>query len=129
MYEIYIDYGLLDKYQIPEDYLREFLSPVSSVTKEDIFRFVNNNECIYIYGAGVRGKRMFYMLRGRKQLKGFIISDDQVMEQADYRGIPVYRLSEINMEKEQIGIIVAMAEMNARQIRSLLENRTNVLYT
>lgn len=128
VYGIYIDCELLKKYQIPKKYPKQVRPSFPSVTKEDIFYFISDKENIYIYGAGIVGKNVFYMLGKRVGLKGFIISDNQILDFTSYKGVPIYRLSEVNIGQEKVGIIVAMAQKNTRQVKQLLGDRPNVLY-
>lgn len=128
VYGIHIDCSMLEDYHIPEDYPKDLPWTDSLVSKEKIISFAENWKSIYIYGAGGMGKCIFYMLRSRVQIDGFIVSDNQAVERGDYKGVPIFRFSEIGDKIGKAGIIVAMVEKNASQVRKFLRERENVLY-
>lgn len=75
---------------------------------------------VFIYGAGRNGKRIANTLnQSGVQIRGFIISDDQP-EQNGYKDIPVYFLSKIPEEYEDVFIIMSFI---SNEVESLLENK------
>lgn len=98
--------------------------------REVIGRFVEDNEEIYIYGAGVAAKSMymaFFSYRNRQKLKGFIISDDQVMREKYLSGYPVYKFHEVENICEA-AVIVGLEKENCRKVRDGLSGIKRLIY-
>lgn len=76
---------------------------------EKLLRFINMHECLYIYGAGIRGKRVLSLLKSlQKEPNAFLVSDKS-SDLKNIDGIPVYSLSDIELDKE-CGIIVGVGK-------------------
>lgn len=74
--------------------------------KDSIMEFFQKNDKIYLYGAGMYGKKLFNIIRTYGlQPDGFVVSSGKKEDSLD--GIPVYELSEIKPAKG-IGIIIAV---------------------
>lgn len=98
--------------------------------REAIRAFVEENEEIYIYGAGVAAKSMymaFFSYRNRPKLKGFIISDDQVIREKYLSGYPVYKFHEVKNVCDA-AIIVGLEKENSRKVRNNLSEIKRLIY-
>lgn len=102
----------------------EASQPVSTTNMEGIKRFSESLPGVYIYGTGFLGATIMQH-SGCENIRGFIVSDEYYSE-ADYEGVKVYKLSQI--EDRTLGIIVAMRPKGTEQVRDRLKAFQNVLY-
>lgn len=82
-----------------------------------------NNREVFIYGAGYYADLYFQwgMLNGL-DTRGFVISDDQEKKFHNYKGIPVYYLSDLPFQAKECAIIIAVDQKYQRMIlQNLLE--------
>ena len=99
---------------------RQTITDYDSVFQTDVLSYCKGKENILIYGAGTDGVKTSNILKNNQiYIKGFIVSDDQP-RQEEKNGFPIYRLSEIPYEKQNIGIIVAVGY--SRDRREVLNN-------
>lgn len=100
-----------------------------SCTRKDLIDFIELYDAIYIYGAGLYGRRIYYDTFGysrKEKFKGFIISNTQIKTENCFAGFPVYYYSEIQSEGNA-GIIVALSYKNMLQVKDMISN-TNALF-
>lgn len=81
--------------------------------------FCRRYEHLYIYGAGVKGRRLWNILQEKKiNVEGFIISNDQTKPE----DLNVKFLSELKDPNADTGIIIAMNQEYAGNIKLLCQN-------
>ena len=93
-----------------------------SQRKERILEFCGENQYVYLYGAGVRGKGCLQLLRtvGYRP-SGFVVSDG-TRKTSEIEGLAVKELNEID-NLQGMGIIVCVGELLKEEIISELEKR------
>lgn len=78
---------------------------------EEFHLFVGTFSHIYIYGAGLWGKAVFRYLKVRNiMVKGFIVSDDQPLDDISYHGVYIHHLSEISGNVKSCGVIFSISK-------------------
>lgn len=78
---------------------------------------VNN---VYIYGAGLRGKEIYYiLLRNEIQVNGFIVTEK--MNKEELLGLPIMLADTIIHEKA--GIVIGLSDTYAEQVKSYLKEK------
>lgn len=89
--------------------------------------FAKQYQKIYIYGAGIVGKRVYQILKQKNiLLNGFLVSDDKFQVNTDRNDVQVLRMSEIE-DSEDLGVIVALSKENTLQVsEKLLKRYSNV---
>lgn len=88
---------------------------------EGMTDFCGHYHRIYIYGAGIWGKRVLkYLESCAVSVSGFIISDNQVKNNIEGK-YPVYYLSEISGIEEESGIILALGKENLKEVLPIIE--------
>lgn len=86
-----------------------------------LLAYFDQNDEIYIYGAGARGSALGNFLADReKQIKGFIISNDRVVED-DTLSFPVYHLQDIYEKNKKKLIMIAAADLEIDDVLSKTE--------
>lgn len=76
---------------------------------------------IYIYGAGVIAKRFAtLMLKHEIEFAGFVVSDDQVLDEAELFGRPVVYMKDNMSDTEDCGIILALSKEHHESIKATL---------
>lgn len=84
------------------------ITDYDSVFQQDILSYCKGKQNIFVYGAGTNGIAVSNNLKNNDILiKGFIVSDDQP-KQEEKNGFPIFRLSEVTYEKEDMCIIVSV---------------------
>lgn len=107
-----------------------YYRPISSKTSADIISFFQENEIIYIYGAGNMAKRIWFVYRiYLKNLKGFIISPDQINNIAGCK-IGKYQILTANeiVDKNKCAVLVAVYPEIEKQILCWLTGFEKVFY-
>lgn len=96
-----------------------------------MINFVKNFRKIYIYGAGVYGKRCFIILNSSMiNIDGYIVTkkDNNFTK---LNGLPVIEFSDISLDDET-GIVVAVNENNKKEIVKLISSKyprfSNIFY-
>jgi rhamnosyltransferase len=98
-------HGLLE--EITNNHENVLLKDVQHIPN-DLWSLVETREKIFVYGDGVNVKRMIQILRQFEiNVAGVIVSDSYRTEPC-FWGYKVYELSEIELDPERIGIIVAV---------------------
>lgn len=86
--------------------------------REEIINFFSAHDNVYLYGAGIVGKRALKCMRAWNcQPKGFVVSD--VPTEGVIEGIPVYQFDTIT-KNENIGIIITTSVRCLEEISSKL---------
>lgn len=107
-------YNLKDVDEI--NYYRSIIRP------RTIIDFIVKNEDIYIYGAGILGKKVFCAYRHYfMNFKGFIVSNKNNVNESLW-GHKIYELNELPEKKS---IIVALSSSNTAEVRKLLFSQDN----
>ena len=89
---------------------------------ERLSQFANTYDCLYIYGAGIRGKRYLSLLKMiQKKPAAFLVSD-RCNNPTNIYEIPVYSISEIDLD-ENSGIIVGVSEQYQEEILSNIKKK------
>ena len=85
----------------------------TDLTRSELKRFITEKKNIYIYGTGFWGKRIFHLyLCGKKNFKGFVVSDNIEETTGVLYGYPVSKISEICKESS---LIIAMTRENTNE--------------
>ncbi len=80
----------------------------------------------YVYGTGEVAEKCFELI---KDTAAFVVSDDQRITERYWRGVPVIRLSDIEGDAEEIGVILCLSKENANfVIPKLLEKKITNYY-
>lgn len=81
--------------------------------------YLRNKKAVYVYGAGIEGRKATAILKGmKKKIAGYLVSDDHFAScKSSLR--PLLKLSE--MPREGSGIIIAMNRTNTRAALKNLE--------
>ena len=96
---------------------------------KELMEFSKKYESIYIYGAGVYGRKCLKLLvNGKTVPKGFLVSS-LTSEETNIDGIPIYTLGDITLNKT-CGIVIATSETYHEEILDMIkrydENFENV---
>ncbi len=91
--------------------------------RNEIIQFLKKNPNVYIYGAGLKGRKFWGVYKKYMQnFQGFIVSDNQDMEQRELYGYPIFGYSEIDLSDSAIVVCV-----NEKHILEIEENLKNLL--
>ena len=90
---------------------------------QQLRKFVNRYEHVYIYGAGSRGKSCLLMLRDMQIIPDAFLVSDRKQNPKDILGIPIYSLSEIDLN-ERCGIIVGVGEQYQTEVLQMIKERS-----
>jgi rhamnosyltransferase len=100
-------YGLLE--EITKNHERVLLNDVQHIPN-DMWPLVEKRKKIFVYGAGVNAKKMIQILhRLEISIEGIIVSDSN-RTAPSFFGYKVYELSEIELDPESMGIIIAVRD-------------------
>lgn len=95
------------------------------INKELLEEFIKKEDEIYIYGCGKYAKEMYFLyLRTTKKLKGFVVSDNQEIEERDFYGYPIVKISQLEADK---ALIVALNDKNTEEVRKYITQK-NVIF-
>lgn len=96
------------------------------VTKYDIEAFVRENQGVYIYGTGNLGKKIWYYFdKLQKNILGFVVSNNQIVDQDSMFGLPIQNYRNINKES---AMIIAMNRKNSVAILPNIKPKDKVLF-
>ena len=88
---------------------------------QEILSFINKYEKFYIYGAGICGTRYLTMLKFKRKFPtGFIVSDSR-KNPGNIEGIPVYEISEVELN-EKTAIIIGVSELYQEEVVQIIRN-------
>lgn len=91
----------------------------------EIKKATGDKEKIYIYGAGLRGRDLYKMLKNSFSIDGFIVTND-MQSSENLFGLPVYRAETINFN-EAVVIIGANRRNTVDILKYLEEKNCNVI--
>lgn len=112
---------------IPE---KDLIRDPEAVGREEIERFITANQNVYIYGNGVMAKIVyssFFFYENNSRLKGFVVSDHQMIPAESFKGYPIYRYSEVKARPD-IAFLVALNKCNTREVFPQLSKEKNVMF-
>lgn len=93
--------------------------------------FVDNYDHVYIYGAGKCGKKCLRMMKDIQIIPDAFIVSDKEQNVRDILGIPVYSLSEVDLN-EKCGIIVGVGKKYQAEVLQMIRETSsaflNLLY-
>lgn len=99
---------------------------IADVDYNTIKDFCLSNKKIYIYGAGILARKLFWIYRFyMDKFCGFIVSDDRLRETYLYN-YPIYNVSEI--DELNTPILIGLNKENTREVREILRSYTNCLF-
>lgn len=122
-YQYMID-AIVDKIVLNDIFNNKYLNYSDILDKQEkVHMFAKRFSQIYIYGAGMLGKKCKDILEDeyRQKLKGFLVSDDHKMTDK-LNGVPVIEISQI-FPAEDEGIIVALNSENMMEVLPELKRR------
>ncbi len=130
VYGIELDLATIDNYQPNLSLIKREIMGKSSLSQDDIAKFMAGIDRFYIYGKGYYA--LFFIITAAKyqhKLAGFIVSDDQ-KDTDNYINLPVYQLSNIkqSLKNDNIGVIIGLNWNNSRAVKLDLDNNINTLY-
>lgn len=89
-----------------------------------ILDFVEDHSQVFMYGTGVYADYLRRVIDADKIL-GYIVSDDQKIENRTFENKPVYKLSELSYKKD-VPILIALGVQNTQQVINNLIDYKNV---
>lgn len=96
------------------------------VTEDKILKFIQEYSDIYIYGTGVYAKHIWFKFYSHiENFRGFIVSDNQKIEQGLLYNYPVKHYNDLEEGKS---IIVGMGLDYSREIFSSLKKKDHILF-
>lgn len=114
-YHVQNTFSFLEDYHMPNFRHIE----ISQVNKKRIIEYYDHHERVYLYGAGIVGKRALKKLREWNcEPKGFIVTDMQA--ETEWEGVHVYPLNQLRISAET-GIIITVSEKFRKEIIDQLE--------
>lgn len=100
-----------------------------TVSREEILKFIEANDGIYIYGMGNMAKsiyRFFFFYPQNSKLKGFLVSDSENIEEDDYQGYHIFKWSEICDENP--AMLICANRKNSEKIYRNIGPSANACY-
>ncbi len=126
LYGLDITMGMAESSNTEDERMEEYRLPMSIQTPETIREFAEDSEELYIYGAGIWGRAIYWCYaRGRAEFKGFVVSEGEKTSDC-CMGHPVIPYS--RLEGKPGDIIVGLDSVNTQKVRGILEGRDRVLY-
>lgn len=90
---------------------------------QEMLTFINKYEKFYIYGAGICGIRYFTRLKIEQKVPTAFLVSDSSENAKEVQGIPIYSISEVNLN-EHCGIIIGVAEPHQEEvIKAIRDNQ------
>lgn len=113
----------LEENPLARDRMICFFKRISQINK--FLQFSRKNKLIFCYGAGEYGKIIaLYCIFMEINLVAFLISDNEVKNnRSDYLGIPIYKLSEVEISNINTGIVLGLSDIHHDDIISKLNER------
>ncbi len=119
----FVQYHLHSTFMFLEEYVgARTLKHIEEIRsqKRTAEEYCKNHKNIYLYGAGIVGKRVLKCIKAWGYLpKGFIVSDNQ--KEDTYEGLPIKQLDNLNIENNS-GIIVTVSSKYKEEIIKNLHN-------
>ena len=103
-----------------------FVKP-EMVKREEIEQFIEMEEQVYLYGNGKTAQdiySLFFFYEDNPKLGGFIISDDQMVTEREFRGYPVYKVSELDISDK--AVLVSLNKENTKAVMGYLKRAGTV---
>lgn len=92
---------------------------IANIKEAEIISFCNKFNHIYIYGAGIWAKKIYYKYREYFiDFQGFIVSDDNFSPDGELYGYKIKKFSDIHDSNR--GIIVALSQKNTLEVKGKL---------
>lgn len=127
-YQLELDVDEITSAKIDDKMLNEYHIPISQKRPADIESFINSYAKIYLYGAGIWARIIYWLyLRGNKSFTGFIISDGETYKAGHVFSYPVLPYSTVK-EEIDAGIIVGMGDEISRCVREKIGTGDSILY-
>ena len=99
--------------------------PKTIVTDKEILNFLDTGTEIYIYGAGLYAKIIWYLYeRYIINFGGFVISDDRYNKEMEFCGYVVKKYSDV---KEKAKIILGITKKSSEEVIQKIGENKNVL--
>ena len=105
--------------------ISEFYVPLTKLTDAQIQDFLNTKNTVYIYGAGVYAKVIWYLYQDYiRKFGGFVISDEKCVKSDIFCGKKVVKFSEIESNAR---IILGLNKEHTKEVSMKLGESKNVL--
>ena len=89
----------------------------------DLLNFIKNNQQILFYGAGDWGKCFLkYCQYNDIMVNGFVVSDNQLLKEHTYRGVPIWPVSNVPGGVSAYGVVLTVGRMLRNEIRNNLHS-------
>jgi len=120
-----IHHGIRNTYLVKKE---EVKFSQSSITEADIIKFIKSHDNIYIYGAGIVAKRLWYSYKQYfVNCKGFVISNSQEKKELYIGGLPIFYWKELsNMQHN--AVLVALIDFEIDEIMRNITTCESSLY-
>lgn len=84
--------------------------------------FLLKNQLILFYGAGQWGKCFLQYCQYRGiAVAGFVVSDNQCLSETMYRGVPIWKISDVPRGIENYGVVLTTGRMYRPEIKANLQ--------
>ncbi len=126
-YEIGIDENEIINYELTSyrSKISDLYVPVTNLTDVEIQKFLDTGDKVYIYGAGIYGKIIWYLYQEYiSDFGGFIVSDEKYEESDKFCDINIIRYSEIETNAK---IIIGLNKKNTDQVMNRIDKSEKVL--
>jgi hypothetical protein len=113
-------YENADKFMLPFDHGKAY-------DRKKIIEFIDKNEPVYIYGIGKFAQEVYSSLicyHGNRQLRGFVVSDNQDVGISLFHDYTVYHWSDISGEYP--AVILALGKSNTWQVMQDIEGKAKI---
>ncbi len=100
-----------------------------TVSRQEILKFIEDNDGVYIYGFGKVAKSIysfFFFYPQNSKLKGFIVSDSENIEESEYQGYHIYKWLEVCDENP--AMLICANRKNSEEIHRNIGSNANVCY-
>lgn len=116
----------LCKYENPDNFMLPF-DYGKAYGRKKIIEFIDQNEPVYIYGTGKFAQEVYSSLicyHGNRQLRGFVVSDNQDVDTSLFHDYTVYHWSDISGEYP--AVILALGKSNTWQVMQNIEGNAKI---
>jgi rhamnosyltransferase len=123
LYERKID---LFKYENPDNFVLAF-DHGKAYARKKIIDFIDENEPVYIYGIGKFAQEVYsylFCFCGNRQLRGFVVSDNQDVGISMFHDYTVYHWSDIS--EEYPAVILALGKSNTWQVMQNIKGKAKI---
>lgn len=100
------------------------------VHRNEIEEFLKSQKTVWIYGNGMMAQNIysgFFFYENNPKLEGFIVSNNQLIEERRFKGYPVYKISELDSIQNK-AILVALNKENTKEITGYLRKVKDVKF-